>query len=112
MNSESSERQAADDEMLPEYDFGGVRGKHYQARWRGKDQTVYGGAHGRIGRPSTRIFKESAREGIGITVSYWADLESIQAWKENAGCEIKPNRELLRCIYSFCYPDIMREQRK
>jgi len=31
MSSESSERQAADDEMLPEYDFGGVRGKHYQA---------------------------------------------------------------------------------
>ncbi len=32
MNDELSERQAADDEMLPEYDFsGGVRGKHYQA---------------------------------------------------------------------------------
>jgi heme-degrading monooxygenase HmoA len=27
---------------------------------------------------------ESAREEIGITVSYWADLESIKAWKENA----------------------------
>ena len=27
---------------------------------------------------------ESAREGVGITVSYWADLESIRAWKENA----------------------------
>ncbi|VAW32123.1 Uncharacterized protein YqjZ [hydrothermal vent metagenome] len=25
---------------------------------------------------------ESAREGIGITVSYWADLESIKAWKQ------------------------------
>lgn len=24
---------------------------------------------------------ESAREGVGITVSYWADLESIAAWK-------------------------------
>ena len=24
---------------------------------------------------------ESAREGLGITVSYWADLESIRAWK-------------------------------
>ncbi len=27
---------------------------------------------------------ESAREGVGITVSYWADLESIKAWKNNA----------------------------
>lgn len=26
---------------------------------------------------------ESAREGLGITVSYWADLESIAAWKRN-----------------------------
>jgi hypothetical protein len=36
MNDELSERQAADDETLPEYDFsGGVRGKHYQAYQRG-----------------------------------------------------------------------------
>ncbi len=27
---------------------------------------------------------ESARESVGITVSYWKDLESIKAWKENA----------------------------
>jgi heme-degrading monooxygenase HmoA len=27
---------------------------------------------------------ESAREEIGITVSYWANLESIKKWKENA----------------------------
>jgi heme-degrading monooxygenase HmoA len=27
---------------------------------------------------------ESARAGVGITVSYWADLESIRAWKANA----------------------------
>jgi len=26
---------------------------------------------------------ESARESVGITVSYWVDLESIKAWKEN-----------------------------
>lgn len=26
---------------------------------------------------------ESAREDLGITVSYWSDLESIKAWKEN-----------------------------
>jgi len=24
---------------------------------------------------------ESAREGVGITVSYWTDLDSIAAWK-------------------------------
>ena len=27
---------------------------------------------------------ESAREGLGITVSYWLDLESIKQWKANA----------------------------
>ena len=27
---------------------------------------------------------ESARENIGITVSYWTDLNAIQKWKENA----------------------------
>lgn len=27
---------------------------------------------------------ESARSGVGITVSYWRDLESIRQWKENA----------------------------
>lgn len=27
---------------------------------------------------------ESARETVGITVSYWSDLESIKAWKQNA----------------------------
>ncbi|MDP1741956.1 MAG: antibiotic biosynthesis monooxygenase [Polaromonas sp.] len=26
---------------------------------------------------------ESAREDLGITVSYWRDLESIKAWKAN-----------------------------
>jgi heme-degrading monooxygenase HmoA len=27
---------------------------------------------------------ESAREELGITVSYWADLDSIKNWKANA----------------------------
>ncbi len=27
---------------------------------------------------------ESARNEIGITVSYWKDLESIKKWRENA----------------------------
>lgn len=27
---------------------------------------------------------ESAREELGVTVSYWRDIESIKAWKNNA----------------------------
>ena len=27
---------------------------------------------------------ESAREEVGITVSYWADLEAIKKWKANS----------------------------
>ena len=27
---------------------------------------------------------ESAREAVGITVSYWSDLDSIKSWKKNA----------------------------
>ena len=27
---------------------------------------------------------ESARENVGITVSYWRDLESIRQWKNQA----------------------------
>jgi len=27
---------------------------------------------------------ESAREGVGITVSYWRDLDAIAAWKRHA----------------------------
>lgn len=27
---------------------------------------------------------ESAREGLGITVSYWASLEAIAEWKQNS----------------------------
>jgi heme-degrading monooxygenase HmoA len=27
---------------------------------------------------------ESARENLGITISYWTDLASIKRWKENA----------------------------
>ena len=35
---------------------------------------------------------ESARESVGITVSNWPDLESIKAWKENAGHIIAQER--------------------
>lgn len=37
---------------------------------------------------------ESARgdDGLGITVSYWTDLESIRAWKANAEHRIAQQR--------------------
>jgi heme-degrading monooxygenase HmoA len=35
---------------------------------------------------------ESAREGLGITVSYWRDLESIRKWKENTDHVIARNK--------------------
>ena len=31
---------------------------------------------------------ESARQEIGISVSYWASQEAITAWKENINCHI------------------------
>ena len=27
---------------------------------------------------------ESTRDGLGITVSYWKDLDAIQSWRDNA----------------------------
>lgn len=38
---------------------------------------------------------ESAREELGITVSYWSDLQSIKAWKRNAEHQVaqKQGRE-------------------
>lgn len=35
---------------------------------------------------------ESARNEIGITVSYWRDLESIKKWKDNAEHTIAQKR--------------------
>lgn len=34
---------------------------------------------------------ESAREDVGITLSYWKDLESIRKWKENTEHMIAQN---------------------
>jgi heme-degrading monooxygenase HmoA len=39
---------------------------------------------------------ESVREEVGITVSYWSDLESIKNWKANT--EFKNDDEYLRSI--------------
>jgi len=35
---------------------------------------------------------ESAREEIGITVSYWSDLQAIKKWKENAEHKIAQDK--------------------
>lgn len=35
---------------------------------------------------------ESAREEIGITVSYWSDLEAIKMWRENFEHTIARNK--------------------
>ena len=35
---------------------------------------------------------EAAREGLGITVSYWADEESARAWKEVAAHVVAQQR--------------------
>jgi heme-degrading monooxygenase HmoA len=36
------------------------------------------------GQPDGLLGVGSARNEVGITVSYWRDLESIQKWKENS----------------------------
>ena len=47
----------------------------------------YGEAAGRMielaAKQAGFLGMESAKEDIGITVSYWADLESIKKWREN-----------------------------
>jgi heme-degrading monooxygenase HmoA len=35
---------------------------------------------------------ESAREGVGITVSYWRDLSSIQKWREHVQHTVARNK--------------------
>ncbi len=35
---------------------------------------------------------ESARETIGITISYWKDLDSIKRWRENTDHTVARNK--------------------
>lgn len=44
---------------------------------------------------------ESARETIGITVSYWRDLDSIRAWKANAEHKLARQQGRQRWYESF-----------
>lgn len=44
---------------------------------------------------------ESARDQIGITVSYWRDPESIKKWKINTEHTIARNKGRSECYRSF-----------
>jgi heme-degrading monooxygenase HmoA len=44
---------------------------------------------------------ESARENVGITVSYWSDLESIKRWTANAEHEEAQRLGHEKCYSSF-----------
>ncbi len=44
---------------------------------------------------------ESVREELGITVSYWRDLESIKKWKENAEHKIAREKGKTNWYKSF-----------
>ena len=47
---------------------------------------------------------ESAREEVGITVSYWSDLDSIRAWKQNAEHQVAQQMGLQRWYASYRTP--------
>ncbi|MBE0650324.1 MAG: antibiotic biosynthesis monooxygenase [Bacteroidales bacterium] len=44
---------------------------------------------------------ESARNDLGITVSYWKDMESIRKWKENAEHKIARGKGRSEWYQSF-----------
>ncbi len=54
---------------------------------------------------------ESARAGIGITVSYWASLEAIAAWKRNAEHQVaqKYGREKWYAVFRTRICKVERE---
>ncbi len=45
---------------------------------------------------------ESAREGVGITVSYWESLEAIAAWKRNSEHQVARKRGRGEWYSGFC----------
>ena len=53
---------------------------------------------------------ESAREGLGITVSYWADLESIRQWKHHPEHQ-KAQKLGLEQWYADCKTRIAKVER-
>ncbi|MCG7588633.1 antibiotic biosynthesis monooxygenase [Photobacterium sp. OFAV2-7] len=44
---------------------------------------------------------ESARESVGITISYWRDVEAIKAWKANAEHQIAQRKGRKEWYSSF-----------
>ena len=44
---------------------------------------------------------ESARDGLGITISYWSDTESIKAWHENAEHQLAQKTGYQKWYQSF-----------
>jgi heme-degrading monooxygenase HmoA len=44
---------------------------------------------------------ESARDGLGITVSYWESLEAIRAWHEHAEHRVAQRRGYERWYQTF-----------
>jgi heme-degrading monooxygenase HmoA len=52
------------------------------------------------GRPGF-LGVETAREGLGITVSYWADEESIAAWKADAEHAVAQERGRARWYEAY-----------
>jgi heme-degrading monooxygenase HmoA len=44
---------------------------------------------------------ESARENVGITVSYWKDLESIKYWRENVAHAVAREKGRLMWYENF-----------
>jgi heme-degrading monooxygenase HmoA len=54
---------------------------------------------------------ESAREGLGITVSYWTDLDSIAAWRADVrhAAAQKAGRDRWYAAYSIRIARVERE---
>jgi len=57
---------------------------------------------------------ESARETLGITISYWTDLDSIKAWKRNTEHLMaqKMGREKWYCDYKTRIARVERDYNK
>jgi len=56
---------------------------------------------------------ESARNELGITVSYWASLDAIQAWKENVAHRLaqEKGRETWYAEYTIRIAKVEKEYR-
>lgn len=62
-------------------------------------------------RQSGFLGVEAARESVGITVSYWSDLESIKSWKENVEHleAQKKGRKMWYSSFKVCISKVERD---